>query len=158
MSTKAKTNDLSVDKINEGLYMEHLGMNTTPIDRDAAFDFFENAADGSFETIGGGEYLNFDKCEPGKFVFIFTGTTSWVDNTPRGGGKTVTAVKLEDRDGKQWICAASLIVEALTQVQSMPCMIRVEYKGKKTSKSGNTFFDLIVQVGKGVLTPAQTGE
>lgn len=159
MSTKKQTTDLTVDKINEGLYMENLGMNTSEqISREAAFDFFENAPDGSFETIGGGEYLNFDKIEPGKYVFIFTGTTSWVDNSPRGGGQTVTAVKLEDRDGKQWICAAKLIVDALALVQSMPCMIRVDYKGKKQSKSGNNFFDLTVQVGKGVLTPNQGGE
>lgn len=155
----SKKETMSVDTINDVLYNESIGIHTdvTPIDRAKAFELLANADDAQFETLGGGEYLNFDQLNVGKFVFIFTGTTSWVDNTPQGGGKTVNAVKLEDAEGKQWICAAKLIVDALALVQQMPCFIRVEYKGKKKSRSGNTFFDLSVQVGKGVLTPQDKG-
>lgn len=152
-----KNADLSIDKINEGLYADHLGMSTTPINREEAFEFFEAADDKSFETLGGGEYLNWDKMKEGTYVFIFTGTTTWVDNSPFGKGETVTAVKLEDKEGKEWICAAKLIVDALLLVTQLPCMIRVNYKGKKAAKSGNKFFDLSVQVSKGVIA-GKSGE
>jgi hypothetical protein len=121
------------------------------ITRESAFDFFEKADNKSFETLGGGEYLNWDQIKEGTYVFIFTGTTSWIDNSPQGGGKTVTAVKLEDREGKEWICAAKLIVDNLSRVQVMPTMCRVIYGGTKKSKSGNKFFDLTVQVSRGAL-------
>jgi hypothetical protein len=154
----AVTSNLSVEKINDGIYAMAIGAEMDmQIDRNEAFDFFEKADNKSFETLGGGQYLNWEEKPQGTYVFIFTGTTSWVDNSPQGGGKTVTAVKLEDKEGNEWICAAKLIVENLSRVQVMPTMCRVIYGGKKKSKSGNNFFDLSVQVGRGALAPANDG-
>lgn len=154
--SKKETNNLSVDHINNALHSESIGAHVdSPVSREDAFDFFEKAADGSFETLGGGSYLNFDELKEGKYVFLFTGTTSWVDNSPQGQGKTVNAVKLENKEGEQFVCAAKLIVDALMLVTQLPCLIRVDYRGKKKSRSGNNFFDLQVQVGKGAIAPAQ---
>jgi hypothetical protein len=157
---KAETGQiLSVQMINDNLYAERIGGHVdAPIDRDAAFDFFEAADDKQFENLNGGDYLNWEELRPGKYVFIYTGNTSWVDNSPQGQGKTVNAVRLEDRDGKEWICAAKLLIDSLGKVQQLPCMVRIIYNGKKQSKSGNKFFDMSVQVGRGSLNPGQQGE
>lgn len=152
-STENKT-ALSVSAINDGIYADAMGIHSdSPISRDEAFDLIENAKDSDFETLGGGSYLNFDELQPGRYVFIFTGTTSWIDNSPQGQGKTVTAVKLENKEGEQFVCAAKLIVDALMQVSQLPCIFRVDYKGKKKSRSGNNFYDLTVQVGKSSIAP-----
>lgn len=158
MSTKQGKN-LTIDQVNDGIYSMAIGAETDlQISREEAFDLFERASDTQFQTLGGGEYLNWENMEEGKYVFIFTGTTSWVDNSPMGAGKTVTAVKLEDREGKEWICAAGVLVQALILITQLPCLIRVEYKGKKKSRSGNNFFNLVVQVGRGSITPLKANE
>jgi hypothetical protein len=146
-----KDNAMSIDTINDQLHNQMVTGEVMSISREAAFDFFETANDQSFQTLGGGEYLNWDNMNEGKFVFIFTGTTTWVDNSPQGRGQLVTAVKLEDREGKEWICAARTLVDSLSLISVVPCMVRVEYKGKKKARSGNNYFDLKVQAGRGSL-------
>lgn len=146
-------NILSVEKINNALNAEAIGAHVDlPISTADAFKFFQDADDSAFETLGGATYLNWDEFKPGKYVFIFTGVTSWkgVDQRTQQE-KVVPAVKLLNEAGEEFICAGKLIVDNCSAIRQIPCMIRVVYGGKQRAANGNTYFDLKVQVGKEVL-------
>jgi hypothetical protein len=141
---------LSVDSVNDAMQAAQIGAHTDfPISREEAFAFFAAADDKDFVTLGGAEYLDFEKLNPGKYVFMFTGFTSWRGKDKQTGEeKEIDAVMLEMEDGSEFICAAKLIVDNCRPITQMPCLIRVVHGGKKRAGNGNSYFDLKVQVGK----------
>lgn len=150
------TTPLSIELINNGIHAMAIGAHTDlQISREEAFDFFASAEDNAFETLGGGQYWDWDKVDPGKYVFIFTGTTEWegIDKQTQQK-KKIPAVKLEGRDGTAYICAGKLLVDNMAPIQQVPCMVRIVYAGKKKASNGNNYYDLSVQVGREVLKPA----
>lgn len=125
-----------------------------PISMEQAFDLFEQLDDKELETLGGAEYLDWEQMQNGKYVFLFTGVTSWkgidkATNQP----KEVPAVKLTGKDGKEYVCASKLLYDNCLPLQQIPCMIRIVYGGKKRAGNGNSYFDLKVQAGSSSLSP-----
>jgi hypothetical protein len=141
--------ELSIDLINDNVQAVSIGAEeVAPISMAEAFAFFKDADDKQFITLGGAEYLDFEKLQIGKYVYLFTGITSWKGKDQRTGEeKVIPAVQLTDEEGKEFICAAKLIVDNCSQITQMPCLIRVVHGGKKKASSGNMYFDLKVQVG-----------
>ena len=142
---------LSADIINDNLHAAAIGAEEiTPISRAEAFDWFLSANDSEFETLGGGEYLDWSKMKPGKYVYEFVGLTSWKGKNRRTGEEEIVeAISIRDINGSEFICAAKLVVDACKKITQMPCMVRFVYEGEGRTSAGNNFFKLKTQVGRG---------
>lgn len=74
--------------------------------------------------------------------FVFTGLTNFntVDKQS-GETKTMPAVQLVDREGKQWIFAGAVVVSALKRVEKMPCPVRIVRGAMKKASGGGSYYD-----------------
>jgi hypothetical protein len=149
-----KPNDLTPAQVNENLYQSMIRGDVEPIDRDKAFDMLMGAPETDTEDLSGGDYFKFDDYKKGdKFVFIVHGLTKWNDKQ----GKEVKAVKIEDKDGKRYVCAAAILYNACEKLTQLPCFVRVTYEGMSKTDKGK-MYDMKVEAFKSAPTAPRKGE
>jgi hypothetical protein len=140
----AKPTELTPAQVNENLYMSTMRGDVEPVDRNKAFDMLMDAPETDTEDLSGGDYFTFDDYKKGeKFVFIVHGLTSWVNKQ----GQTVKAVKIENKDGARFVCAAALLYNACEKLTQLPCFVRVTYNGMERTDKGK-MYDLKVEAFK----------
>jgi hypothetical protein len=145
----AKQAELTPAQINENLYMSTMRGDVEPIDRNKAFDMLMDAPDTDTDDLSGGDYFKFDDYKKGdKFVFIVHGLTKWNDKQ----GKEVKAVRIEDKGGARYVCAAAQLYNACEKLTQLPCFVRVTYNGMEKTDKGK-MYDMKVEAFKSVPTP-----
>jgi hypothetical protein len=143
-----KSNELTPAQINENLYQSMIKGDIEPVDRATAFAIMKGAKPTDLEELSGAKYLNFDELTKGDYVYIFKGTTSWQKKDNQTGQmQTVNAVKLEDEEGNELVCAAAVLYSSLKDLQQIPCFVVVTFNGKKKVANG-MMYDLAVKTFK----------
>jgi hypothetical protein len=75
-----------------------------------------------------------------KYNFIFLGFTTMNNN-----GKEIKAVELLDKNNKKFIHASTVLVNSLSKVTKMPCLVRIITKDLVKSENGK-YLDMEVIV------------
>lgn len=107
---------------------------------DDIWDLMDSVPDEELEEMNGGEYFKFDELQPGKPLSVLvTGA-----RTTQMDGKETKIVVFETRDGKKWIHASTLLVNAVQNLKQLPAYLRIYNLGKKKAGQGN-YFDLDIR-------------
>lgn len=81
-------------------------------------------------------YIDFNEFELGEErPFIFVGKTTFTTKE----AEVKPAVTLLDKEGNSWICASTVVVNALFKVEKIPCGCKIKFNGKEKGKNGTYF-------------------
>lgn len=133
---------LTGSEVNEALNRSMVKGEQLPVGLEEAFDIVEKTDTRTMKALSAAYY---DLKENSTYVFIFEGIMETEMSGTNGETKKVKVVKLRDKKGDSYIHGAKVLVSSLEQAQQLPCMVKVETKGKIKTANGS-YLDMAVYI------------
>jgi len=86
------------------------------------------------------DFLKLDEFRQGEerdYICVKKTTT-----TDKLTGETRQAFILQDREGRRWLCASTVAVNAFNKLFDLPAPVRIRVNGKRKAASGGSYYDI----------------